>query len=91
MLILRRKEGQWLEITHRSGDVIRIRVCNVRARYPGQVDLVLDDGARNFVIQRPERTAQGLAAPLDTTLLLASGAGEPGPGAMTPVATAGAL
>jgi Global regulator protein family len=58
MLILRRKEGQWIDITHRSGDVIRVRVCNVRARYPGQVDLALDDDARNFVIQRPERAAK---------------------------------
>ncbi len=57
MLILRRKEGQWVEITHRSGDVIRIRVCNVRPRYPGQCDLALDDPARNFAIQRPERPA----------------------------------
>lgn len=63
MLILRRKEGQWVEITHRSGDVIRVRVCNVRARYPGQVDLALDDPARNFAIQRPERAARAAAAP----------------------------
>lgn len=58
MLILRRKEGQWVEITHKSGDVIRVRVCNVRSRYPGQVDLALDDAAHNFIIQRPERTAR---------------------------------
>ena len=55
MLILRRKEGQWVEITHKSGDVIRIRVYNIRARYPGQLDLAFDDDARNFAIQRPER------------------------------------
>ena len=56
MLILRRREDQWVEITHReSGNSIRVRVCNIRARYPGQVDLVLDDEAYNFVIQRPER------------------------------------
>ncbi|MGE3819133.1 MAG: hypothetical protein AB7I30_06825 [Isosphaeraceae bacterium] len=55
MLILRRKEGQWIEITHRSGDKIRIRVCNIRARYPGQLDLVLDDPDHHFVIQRAER------------------------------------
>jgi len=58
MLILRRKEGQWVEITHRSGDVIRVRVCNIRTRYPGQIDLVLDDDAHNFLIQRPERAAR---------------------------------
>ena len=55
MLILRRKEGQWLEIRHRSGDTIRVRVCNIRARYPGQLDLALDDPAHNFLIHRPER------------------------------------
>lgn len=55
MLILRRKEGQWVEIRHKSGDVIRIRVYNIRARYPGQLDLAFDDDARNFAVQRPER------------------------------------
>ncbi len=61
MLILRRKEGQWVEIKHKSGDVIRVRVYNIRARYPGQLDLAFDDDARNFTIQRPERgpTADG--------------------------------
>lgn len=55
MLILRRKEGQWVEVTHKSGDVIRIRVCNIRSRYPGQLDLAFDDTDRNFAIERPER------------------------------------
>lgn len=59
MLILRRKEGQWIEITHRSGDKIRIRVCNIRARYPGQLDMVLDDPDHHFVIQRAERGCRG--------------------------------
>ena len=59
MLILRRKEGQWLEMTHvASGDTIRLRTCNIRARYPGQIDLVFDDTAHNFQIQRPERAAR---------------------------------
>jgi hypothetical protein len=58
MLILRRKEGQWVEVTHRSGETIRIRVCNIRSRYPGQLDLAFDDPDRNFVIQRPERAAK---------------------------------
>lgn len=58
MLILRRKEGQWLEIRHKaSGDLIRVRVCNIRARFPGQRDVALDDDARNFDIHRPERNA----------------------------------
>ena len=55
MLILRRKEGQWVEITHKSGDTIRIRVYNIRSRFPGQLDIAFDDDARNFAIQRPER------------------------------------
>jgi hypothetical protein len=93
MLILRRKEGQWVEITHRSGDVIRVRVCNVRARYPGQVDLVLDDDARNFVIQRPERAARApVPVPVpDGALLLSLAPGEPGSVATPPAATAGVL
>jgi len=58
MLVLKRKEGQWVEITHRSGDTIRVRVYNIRARYPGQLDLAFDDTELNFQIQRPVRTAK---------------------------------
>ena len=55
MLILRRKEGQWVELTHKSGDTVRIRVYNIRSRYPGQLDLAFDDPDHLFTIQRPER------------------------------------
>jgi hypothetical protein len=55
MLILRRKEGQWVEITHRSGETIRLRVYNIRSRHTGQLDIAFEDDARNFVIQRTER------------------------------------
>jgi hypothetical protein len=55
VLILRRKVGQWVEITHKSGETIRVWVCNIRSRYPGQLDLAFDDPERNFTIQRPER------------------------------------
>lgn len=55
MLVLRRKEGQWVNITHKSGDTIRVRVYNIRARYPGQLDMGFDDPAINFRVQRPER------------------------------------
>lgn len=58
MLILRRKEGQWVDITHKSGDTIRVRVYNIRTRYPGQLDVGFDDDDHNFTIQRPERTAR---------------------------------
>lgn len=54
MLVLRRKEGQWLEVTHaKSGDRMRIRVYNIIDS--GQVDLAFDDDARNFTMNRPER------------------------------------
>jgi len=65
MLILRRKEGQWVEIKHKSGDVIRVRVYNIRTRYPGQLDLAFDDDARNFSIQRPERGRSGEVAEIE--------------------------
>lgn len=55
MLVLRRTEGQWVEVTHRSGDVIRIRVYDLRGTIPakpGQAHLAFDDDARNFTITR---------------------------------------
>jgi uncharacterized protein Veg len=55
MLVLKRKEGQWVEITHKNGDKLRIRVYRIREGYPSQLDLAFDDEARNFEIQRPER------------------------------------
>lgn len=55
MLILRRKEGQWVEVTHRSGDVLRVLVRDVRPGGPGQVNLGWEDPDHHFVIQRPER------------------------------------
>lgn len=56
MLVLRRKEGQWLEVIHAaSGDKMHIRVCNIKTHYSGQADLGFDDDARNFIINRPER------------------------------------
>ena len=69
MLVLRRKEGQWVEITHKSGDTIRVRVYNIRTRGPGQLDLAFDDDAHNFLIQRPERVErfQDDLAPLNST------------------------
>ena len=66
MLVLRRKEGQWVEITHKSGDTIRVRVYNIRTPHPGQVDLAFDDDDHNFLIQRPER---GSAVPAEDNLL----------------------
>jgi hypothetical protein len=55
MLVLKRKEGQWVEITHRSGDLLRIRVCRIEPGQPGQLNLAFEDDARHFEIERPER------------------------------------
>lgn len=55
MLVLKRKEGQWVEITHKNGDLLRIRVCQIEAGQPGHLNLCFDDDARNFEIERPER------------------------------------
>jgi hypothetical protein len=56
MLVLKRKEGQWIEITHaRTGDVLRIRLYDVCGGLPGRANLAFDDPARNFAIERPER------------------------------------
>ena len=58
MLVLKRKEGQWVEVTHRSGDLLRIRVCKIEGGSPGHLNLAFDDDARHFEIERPERRHQ---------------------------------
>ena len=57
MLVLGRKAGQWLDITHKSGDVLRVRIDNLRLDENDRIcfDMSLDDDARNFKIERPER------------------------------------
>ncbi len=55
MLVLRRREGQWIEMRHSSGDVIRFRVYNINGGPPGQINLAFDDAERKFEIHRPER------------------------------------
>ena len=62
MLVLKRKEGQWVDVTHRSGDVLRIRVCRIEPGIPGQLNLAFDDDPRNFEIERPERKRKAMAA-----------------------------
>ena len=58
MLVLRRTDGQWVEVTHaKTGDRLRFRVYDLCAEFPGRVHLAFDDAARNFDIQRPERFA----------------------------------
>ena len=58
MLVLKRKEGQWVEVTHRSGDLLRIRVCKIEGGAPGHLNLAFEDDARHFEIERPERRHQ---------------------------------
>lgn len=53
MLVLSRRSGQWVELTHAaSGDTVRIRVYNI---IHNRADLAFDDDARHFLIERPER------------------------------------
>jgi hypothetical protein len=65
MLVLRRTEGQWVEITHAAtGDVIRFRVYDLAGgdpEVPGRVHLAFEDRARNFAVERPERARRAAA------------------------------
>lgn len=55
MLVLKRKDGQWIEIVHTNGDVLRFRVYGIVAGYPSRLNIAFDDPERNFEIRRPER------------------------------------
>ena len=56
MLVLKRKEGQWVQVTHAaSGDVLRIRVYDINYGTPPRANLAFDDAPRLFTIERPER------------------------------------
>ncbi len=57
MLVLSRKEGQWIEIRHRSGDVLRIRFYNIQEGLPPRLNVAFDDDPRHFKVHRPERKA----------------------------------
>ncbi len=61
MLVLKRKEDQWIEIKHKSGDRLRIRVYNIRPRFPGHLNLAIEDDALNFEVQRQERVGRDAA------------------------------
>ncbi len=58
MLVLKRKEGEWVDVVHRSGDVLRIRLYGIKGRQPGRANLAFDDPEHHFDIQRPERYAK---------------------------------
>lgn len=58
MLVLRRKEGQWIEIIHvESGDTLYLGTVDIKGIKRGNGTLVLlcDDILRKFNIQREER------------------------------------
>ncbi|RUL87249.1 hypothetical protein [Tautonia sociabilis] len=84
MLVLKRKEGQWVEIIHRSGDVIRLRVYDIQSSpgSPSRANLAFDDSARNFEIRRPERRVT-VPNPAALPAALAD-AGAPADGGMPP-------
>lgn len=80
MLVLKRKEGQWTEITHRSGDVIRVRTYHIQATSPGHlpsVALVFDDEPRHFQINRPERKVHAQGDPQRPDALQPGPDGDP--------------
>lgn len=52
MLVLRRKEGQWVYIKHKSGDEIKIKLYDLMN---GKANMAFDDPDKNFIIQRQER------------------------------------
>lgn len=66
MLVLRRRDGQWVEVTHRTGDVLRIRVYSRGGDQPGETNLAFDDPDHHFSIQRPERVVKA-AIPAEST------------------------
>jgi hypothetical protein len=66
MLVLRRSNSQWIEITHKSGDMIRF--CVYGEEMKGSVNLAFDDAARNFEIRRPEREARTATARPDASI-----------------------
>ncbi len=73
MLVIRRTEGQWVEVTHKSGDTMRIRIYDLGHEGTGRAHLAFDDPARNFAIQRPERFSRLSLTPPAPATLVATG------------------
>lgn len=66
MLVIKRNKKEWVEITHSSGQTIRIQVQRIthnRKGGPTSVYLAFDDDARNFRIDRPDRIPAPTPAP----------------------------
>jgi subtilisin-like proprotein convertase family protein len=63
MLVVRRKEGQWLEVQDTENNhSFRFRVYNIQKGVngrPGTVDIALDDEPKHFYFNRPERIIRG--------------------------------
>jgi hypothetical protein len=51
MLVLSRRNGEWIELVHRSGDVLRFRVYDLAP--DAAIKLAFEDPARNFEVHRP--------------------------------------
>lgn len=61
-LVLTWRRGQWIEITHKSGDVMRIRVADFPDRPEGiAVKLAFEDAPRNFEVGRKSATIRETA------------------------------
>lgn len=54
MLVLKRRVGQQVDLTHRNGDKITVWVRNISPK-TNQVVLVFDGPPDEFDVQRPER------------------------------------
>jgi hypothetical protein len=64
-LVVRRGNKQWIEIVHRSGDVLRIQLYSRPGDPPlRDARVAFDDPNRNFEIYRPEseRASRPLSA-----------------------------
>ena len=88
MLVLKRNEGQWIEVRHRSGDVLRIKVTRIRQEGPrGVLNLAFEDEPRHFEIRReenPKRENVSLAGFLGVPDDVAPATSRPPPGFRVP-------
>jgi sRNA-binding carbon storage regulator CsrA len=68
MLILRRRVDQEVEVTTRTGELLRIKVTSLTH---GQVELGFYDPEHNFAIERPDRAEKAVALRGNATAALA--------------------
>ena len=62
MLVVKRSEGQWTEVTHKaSGVSFKFRVYDIKqgscesGNRPGTVNIAFEDDEENYYFNRPER------------------------------------